>query len=177
MTATVDRTTWPWCHAPRDCQCWDTAVWFAVRHDTDGELPRQSLGEWVAEQGDRRHRAVLNPTPTSTLNHDDVSVGEFGDDLLVGAHELSPEARGRLLAEFAPLFERVEQMRPAVWREWLLERLSIVAGADPWDAAEEAARAVDALGRIERLSKGTYDDALVRIYLAGRAAETWGVSV
>jgi hypothetical protein len=48
---------------PADCFDYDSALWFAIREQTDGELPRQSLRRWGAEQAVRRSRDVLGPLP------------------------------------------------------------------------------------------------------------------
>lgn len=155
---------------PTGCTDRDAAVWHAIRAGGDGELPRQTLEAWCAEQRASRHRDRFAPDPHCAPE-------EISESLIAGAYELSHEARGRLLAESAPLFDRVEQMRPAVWREWLRERLGVVAHTAPADASAIAAWAVGELERIRPLcSRGEYDDGLVRLFHAARHAELLEVS-
>lgn len=59
------RRSWPFGArgVPADCDDLDVAAWFAIREQTDGELPRQDLETWVLEQRARRTRDVLGPEP------------------------------------------------------------------------------------------------------------------
>jgi hypothetical protein len=74
MSATIDRQAWPWHSAPADCEDFDAATWHASRAIGDGELPRQSLEEWVAEQRARRSRDVLEPEPVTEAEHEQLRV-------------------------------------------------------------------------------------------------------
>jgi len=165
-------THWPWNQraVPPGCAEYDAAVWHAIRAGGDGDLPRQTLDEWCAEQCARLHRGAFAPEPQT-------APGTTPESLIGGVYDLSPEARGRLLAEFAPLFGRVERMRPAVWHDWLRERLEVVLHAAPVDASETAAWAADELERVRPLSaQDEHDDALVRIFHAARHIELAEVS-
>lgn len=62
---------WPWSspHVPDSIDDYDSAVWFAVRGQADGELPRQDLETWVREQRASRSRDRLGPRPLTDGEH------------------------------------------------------------------------------------------------------------
>lgn len=70
LVTTIDRTEWPWIHAPIDCSDYDEAEWHSLQYSSDGMMPRQTCDEWVAEQAARRTRDVLPPEPLSESEHD-----------------------------------------------------------------------------------------------------------
>jgi len=158
---------------PPGCDDYDVAVWFAIREQIDGELPRQDLDSWVLEQRARRTRDVTDPGRVDAY---DASSEAIAGALVRWAGDMSPESRAWILAEFGHMFGRVEALRPEVWREYLRGILEVVAHAAPEDAARTAAWAIEAIDRHRNgsSSPGEYDDALGRVFHAGRYAELSG---
>lgn len=69
----IDRTAWPWCHAPSDVEDYDAASWHALRYSSEIRggpvLPVQGLKRWTLEQRARRSRDVRQPPALSEDEH------------------------------------------------------------------------------------------------------------
>jgi hypothetical protein len=142
------RCDWPFGArgVPPECNAdLDAATWYAIRTQTNGELPRQPLDEWVREQRARTSRAVLDPEPLTEQEHWTL-MAEVAEALR-GPLEHAP-ATASAIDELRDLLGRVAGEAPgrdpgiATFTAWAIDHEPRLEGLDRADAHRRLGQAV-----------------------------------